>query len=398
MVRHFKYRLYPNRTQMSLLAHALETHRQLYNAALQERREAWKRCRVSISFFDQCRQVKDIREFDNDTAWLNSTSLRCTLRRLDHAFSDFYRRIRLGQAPGFPRFQSRSRFTTVEYLYGNGAKLVIANGHDRLRLLRIGRIKVKWHRPLPAGAKIKRLYLKRSCERWYVTFLLDLPAIQPPRHPGPPVGLDLGLHWLVALSDGRRVGNPRWYRAAETRLAAAQHRLSQHQLHSHRWQKQRRQVARLHARIANQRRDFQHKLSRQLASTYALVALEDIEVIRMARSTLAKSIHDAGWGQFLALLAYKVDSTGSRLVVVDARNTSQLCSQCRTRVAKGRNDRVHACPVCGLVLDRDVNAARNILQFALSTEARTGPSARSDSFTGAAEKPLPDGVAVSSPG
>lgn len=374
MNRNYKYRLYPNRGQEPQLDRVLEIHRQLYNAALQERQEAWRGCGVSINYYHQANQLKAIRQFDDDVDWLNYSSIQQTLRRLDKAFAAFFRRVKAGETPGFPRFKSRQRFTTVEYRYGDGTRLVKRDGKTRLHVQNVGDLKVKWHREIPAEADLKCIYLKCEHGKWYVIFSLELPDPTPPPHEGPATGIDLGLNTLVALSDGQTIDNPRWYRTAEAKLVSAQRVFSRRRKFSGRWRRQARNVARLHAKIANQRRDFQHKLSRQLVNTYRLIAVEDLNVNGLARSTLAKSVHDAGWGQLLMFLAYKAEEAGSQVVAVAPRMTSQICSACGGLVPKDLAVRVHVCPECGLTLDRDVNAARNILALALLQTARTEPS------------------------
>jgi len=369
MKRSYQYRLYPNKAQTETLMRVLEIHRQLYNAALQERREAWRRCRVSISYVDQANQLKELRSFDEDAAWLNYSSIQQTLRRLDKAFRAFFRRLKAGEEPGYPRFKSRKRFRSVEYRFGDGAGL--KNG--RLRVQNVGLVKIKLHRPIPPDAKIKAVVITRRGDgKWYATFQIELPDPNPAPHPGPAVGIDLGVNpSLAALSNGETVESPRFLRQTEARLAEAQRVASRRRKGSRRRRKANRQVARIHRRIANQRRDLAHKLSRRLTDTFSLIAVEDLNVEALARSFLAKSVHDAGWSQLLQFLAYKAECAGSQVVAVDPYNTSQVCSACGRLVPKDLSVRWHDCPHCGLSLDRDVNAARNILNKA---QARTGPS------------------------
>jgi putative transposase len=368
--RSYQYRLYPNKAQTEALLRILEIHRQLYNAALQERREAWRKCRVSISYIDQANQIKELRTFDEDAAWLNYTSIQQTLRRLDKAFCAFFRRSRMGEKPGYPRFKNRKRFRSVEYRFGDGAAL--RNG--RLRVQNVGLVKIKLHRPIPPDAKIKAAVITRRGDgKWYATFQLKLPNPSPDPHSGMAVGIDLGVNpSLVALSNGETIDAPRFLRRSETRLAKAQRITSRRCKGSQRWHKGNRQVAQLHRHIANQRRDQAHKLSRRLTDTFSFIAVENLNITGMIKNhCLAKSISDAGWSQLLQFLAYKAESAGSQVVAVDPYNTSQVCSACGRLVPKDLSVRWHDCSHCGLSLDRDVNAARNILNKAL---ARTGPS------------------------
>jgi len=362
LFRSYKYRLYPNRQQSEYLNRVLEIHRQLYNCALQERRDAWQKCRVSVNYYHQANQLKAIRSEDEDAAWLNYSSIQQTLRRLDKAFQAFFRRVKRGQTPGYPRFKSERRWKSVRYVFGDG--VTFSNG--RLRIQNVGKIRVKWHRPIPVGAKIKAALLKKANDKWHVLFELELPDPEPAQHTGPAVGIDLGLSSLAALSTGELVEAPKYFRKAQAELRRQQRRVSRRKKFSHRWRKAQHQVAKTHAKVANQRKDFAHKLSRRLATDYSVIAVEDLNVSGMAKSRLSKSIHDAGWSMLLRMLAYKAEEAGATLVSVDPYNTSQACSRCGCLVRKDLGVRVHDCPHCGLVIDRDVNAAINILHLALN--------------------------------
>jgi putative transposase len=360
VIRSYAYRLYPTKAQTAALERALETHRQLYNAALQERRDAWRLCHKSINYYDQANQLKAIRQFDEDAAWLNYSSIQQTLRRLDRAFAAFFRRVRAGQAPGYPRFKSKRRFNSVEYRWGDGARFK----DKRLHIHGAGAIKVKWHRAIPETAKVKCVYLKRNLRQWYAIFSLELPDPEPCRHPGPEIGIDLGLNHLVALSNGVMIENPRYFRTAQDKLAERQRALCRKVKYSHGWRKQAFQVAKAHQHIANQRRDHAHTLARHLADSYSLIAVEVLNVAGMAQGHLAKSILDAGWSQLVNFTTYKAESAGGRVVAVSAYRSSQACSGCGEIVPKDLSVRVHVCPRCGRVLDRDTNAAINHLRRA----------------------------------
>jgi len=360
MNRSYRYRLYPNKQQAKALKRVLEIHRQLYNCALQERRDAWQKCRVSVNYYDQANQLKAIRSEDEDAAWLNHSSIQRTLRRLDKAFRGFFRRVKAGQKPGYPRFKSRRRWKSVIYTFGDGA--TFSNG--RLRIQNVGRIKVKWHRPIPTDAKAKTAILKRAGDKWYAIFQLELPDPEPPVHEGPAVGIDLGLTAFAALSMGECIEAPKYFRKAQHELRRQQRRTSRRKRGSNRRRKAARQVAKTHEHISNQRRDFQHKVSRRLVNEFSFIAVEDLNIKGLSKSMFSKSVHDAGWSAFLHMLAYKAEGAGSQLVSVDPYNTSQACSRCGCIIKKDLSVRVHDCSECGLVLDRDQNAAINILHRA----------------------------------
>ena len=373
MRRNYKYRLYPNRQQANDLSRVLEIHRQLYNAALEERRMAWSMSHKSISYVEQANQLKPLRQLDEDAAWLNYTSTQQTLRRLDKAFTAFFRRIWAGETPGYPRFKSENRWHSVEYRYSDGVKIVNDGNRQLLRIQNIGSIKVKWHRTIPVDAEIRSVYLKREIGKWYVVFSLNLPEATTVAPTGEAIGLDLGLESFATLSDGQKINNPRWFRKSQQKLTKAQRKLAHRKKGSQRRKKQALLVAKIHRKIGNQRRDFHHKLAHKLATKHLLIAVENLGIGSMTQNHhLAKSISDAGWGQFVLILQSKVESTGSQVVKVSPRYTSQICSGCGSMVKKPLVVRIHICPECGLILDRDHNAALNIL-----SKARTGPTVNS---------------------
>jgi putative transposase len=366
MIRTYKYRLYPNRQQEQTLDFMLWQMRTVYNDALNERRWAWERSRRGVTYQEQWARFKQARyDFPDTIGYLNATSTQQMLRRLDKALAAFFRRIKAGEEPGYPRFKSRSRFKSLEYRHGDGCKL---NG-NRLYVQRVGDIKVKLHRPLPEGATIKHVILKRNLDRWHVSLMLDIPDPEPLPETGQTLGIDVGLHHLLAFSNGVTVENPRWLRKSLMKLRTAQRHLSRCQKGSNRRRKAARRVAAIHEQIANQRLDFWHKTTRSLVGIYDTIAIEDLNLSFMTRNGhLALSAHDAALGTFRQLLTYKAEEAGRQLVAVKPNGTSQACSVCGVVVRKNLSIRVHRCD-CGLILDRDVNAARNILYL-----ARTGPS------------------------
>lgn len=368
MLRNWQYRLYPNKAQQQALGEMSDAYRHLYNAALQERRDAWRKCRVSVNYYDQASQLKEIRQSGDELSRFSYSTAQQVLRRLSKAFDAMFARIKRGEKAGFPRFKSARRFTSVPFRFGDGATLK----EGRLSITGVGRIKVKWHRDIPADAAIKTVTVKRDNGKWYACFALDLPDVEPPVHDGPTVGVDLGLSALATLSTGEKVEPPRYYRKAQAKLRRQQRRVSRRKKFSRGWRKAQRLVAKTHTHIANQRKDLAHKLSRRLVTEFSLIAVEDLNILGLAKSNLSKSVLDAGWAQLLQFTTYKAESAGSRVVAVDPRGTSQFCSRCGCRVQKNLSVRVHRCPECGLVLDRDENAALNILYRALNA---VGPTA-----------------------
>ena len=360
--RTYKYRLYPNKEQTKSLEHQLSEARSLYNAALQERREAWRMQKVSLNYYSQNSQLKEIRDAGN-LGLANFSACQDVLRRVNKTFQAFFRRVKAGQKAGYPRFKSRDRFNSYTFpAWGNGCHLT---EQGRLKVQGVGVIKLKMHRPV--AGDIKTLTLKREAGKWYACFsvIIDIPVQAPPSGA---VGIDMGLYSFAALSTGELLANPRNLKAGLPKLRRCQRRVARRKKGSTGRRKAVRLLQKAHAHIRNQRADFQHKLSRQIADSYGLVAVEDLNIKGLSRSMLARSVNDAGWGSFLAKLAYKVEETGGRLVRVNPNGTSQVCSRCGSLpdVPKTLADRIHSCPHCGLIIDRDINAARNILGLGLS--------------------------------
>lgn len=358
----YKYRLYPNQAQRQSLNRMLEIHRSIYNDALTERREAWGRCGVSISYYDQANQLRGIREFDEDAAWCNFSSLQQTLRRLRKSFDGFFRRVKAGEKAGYPRYKGRGWFKSVCYVYDDGIRLK----DGRLYIQNVGLVRLFRHRPLPDDAEIKMAILKRDRSgNWFVIFQLELPDVDSLPVGRPAVGIDMGLETFAALSTGEMIENPRWFRTSEKELAVLQRRRSRCVRSSRKYRELTRQIRCLHEHIANQRRDFQHKVSTELVKRFGFIAVENLNIKGLARSHVSKSIADAGWSYFLDMLSYKAEKAGRQFVAVNPNGTSQCCSGCGCRVEKSLSVRTHSCPHCGLTLNRDVNAALNVLSRGL---------------------------------
>jgi putative transposase len=301
--------------------------------------------------------LPSIRAAFSDYAAIHSQVLQDVLTRLDKAYQAFFRRVKAGQTPGFPRFQARSRYHSFTYKqFGNGAQL--DNGF--LVLSKIGRLVVRWSRPLEG--KPKTVTISHEADGWYVIFSgADVPD-QPLPLTGKQTGIDVGLKVLLVAADGLVIENPRHHCQAEQQLAKAQRVVSRRKIGSKRRKKAINRCARQYQTVKRQRADFHHKVARQLVQQYDTIYLEELQVSNLVRNRhLAKSITDAGWAQFRTTLAYKAACAGKQVVAVPAQYTSQDCSGCGERVPKSLSVRTHVCPVCGLVMDRDENAARNIL-------------------------------------
>lgn len=354
----FKHRLYPNRAQAEALTGMLGAFCDLYNAALQQRIEAYRRRGATLRYGQQASELKATREADERLAGFSFSAEQQVLRRLDKAFAAFFRRLKGKAKAGFPRFRAKSRFDSAEFRVGDGLTL---RKTGRIGVVGIpGEVKVKWHRALPESAKVGAAVVSRSCGKWFVCFQIEVPDAEAPERPFAPVGVDVGLSSLVALSTGETVPAPKWTGRAAKALRRAQRAVARKRRNSRRQRKAKARVARLHARVAAQRRDFSHKLSRSLVDRFTHIAFENLNLTGLARGMLAKSVHDAAWNTLVQNVSYKAASAGGTVVLVDPRGTSQTCPECGTVAPKRLSERMHRC-ACGCVLDRDVAAARVVL-------------------------------------
>ncbi len=282
--------------------------------------------------------------------------------RVDLAFKAFFRRVKARENSGYPRFKGKGRYDSFTYPQ-YGFKL----DGDRLHLSKIGDVRIVLHRPVEGT--IKTLAIRRSSTgKWYACFSVEYyPSPLPQKEIT--VGIDVGLESFATLSNGEKIENPRFFRTDEKALAKAQRKLSKVETGTPERKKARKIVAHIHERIANRRLNFAHQTSRQLVDWFGTIVFEDLNVKNMEKNHhLAKSIADVAWTMFISITESKAEEAGSRVILVNPRNTSQQCSRCGMIVAKTLSDRVHSCPHCGLVMDRDQNAAINILRLGLQSQ------------------------------
>lgn len=353
----FKYRLYPSKTQKRLMEATLETCRRFYNDCLAERKDAWETEKRSVRKFEQLRKVKTLKAANLYAANIHSHVLQVVATDLDKAFQAFFRRVKAGEKPGYPRFKSRDRFHSFGLKeYGNGFRL---NGR-RLKVSGIGRIAVRWHRPLEGQIKAVRIVRKAGC--WYACFSCEIESeLLPPT--GKAIGIDVGIASLITTSDGEKVDNPQWYRIEQARLRVCQRQVARRKKGGGNRRKAVRLLQRQHERIENRRKDFLNKLVYKLITENDLIVIEDLQIDNMVRNhCLSKSIMDSGWGHFRQRLEAKAEEAGRTIVVVNPAYTSKMCSSCGAIFDHlTLADRWVQCD-CGLSLDRDHNAALNILR------------------------------------
>ena len=376
----YKEKLRPTPEQERALDIVLWRCRTLYNAALEQRKTAWERCHVSVKRYAQEAELKDIREAFPEYEAVHSHLLQDVLARLDKAYQAFFERIQRGEKPGYPRFQGRHRYHSFTYKeYGNGARLE----NCCLVLSKIGRIAVYWSRRTKKGimeGTIKTVTISREADGWYVCFsCVDVP-MQPLPLTGQETGIDVGLKAFLITAEGAMVENPHHYRRAERELKKAQRRVSRRKKGSKRRKRAAQVLAKRHQKVRRQRRDFHHKTALALVRQYDTIYLEDLQISNLSRrpapvsdgnggyvhngasikAGLNKSIQDAGWYSFRQILTCKAAWAGKRVEAVPPAYTSQDCSGCGERIEKSLSIRTHICTNCGLILDRDENAARNI--------------------------------------
>lgn len=355
----FKFRLQPSKSQRTKLMQTLELCRWVYNETLATRKNAWEQERKSLSLYDTNKLLTAWKQEHPELRGVFSQVLQNVQQRVDLAFQAFFRRVKAGEKPGYPRFRGYGWYDSFTFKQF-GFKL-LDNG---LFLSKIGVMKIILHRPIEG--KIKTLTIQRDAVgNWYACFACEVEANPLPFN-DLAIGLDMGLECFAKFSYGDGIDNPRFFRRDEKELAKAQRKLSKAEKGTPERAKRRKAVQHIHQRIANRRRNFAHQKSRELVNTFGFMAFEDLQIRNMLQNhRLAKSISDAAWRQLIRYTTYKAENAGRVVVLVEPSNTSQRCSGCGELVEKALDMRVHDCPVCGLVMDRDQNAAINILRLGL---------------------------------
>ncbi len=395
MIRAYKFLLRPTVGQAQALGEMLRDHCGLYNGALQERRDAYRHVsRTSVKYGMQSAQLKEIRAVDPESQgrW-SFSSQQATLRRLDKAFQAFFRRVKAGETPGYPRFRGVNWFDTVEFPKdGDGCRWDSLVGHaTRVRFQGVGHVKVNQHRPVVG--RVKTVSVKREGRRWFVVLTAEQAQPDPLPATGSAVGVDLGVANFLAISNGEFVPNPRYGRNNAATLAEAQRTLAtfprvRRDKRTRRHRRAAEKVTRLHGKVRRQRLDHAHKTALDLVRRHDLIAHEKLSISTMVRAPKPKpdpdqpggflpngaaakaglntSIHDAGWGVFLGILTSKAESAGRIVIPVDPRNTSRTCPTCGHVSAENRTtqEKFH-CVRCGHLAHADTVGALNVLRAGL---------------------------------
>lgn len=350
MMKTYKFRLYPNNQQEDILQDTLNTCRFMYNMALEDRINCYQRTGKSLSYYDQQSWLK---ELDNS---IYQQIAQDVLRRVDKSYQNFFRRCKTGEKPGFPRFQGYDRYDSFTYSQ-NGFK-IIDNRH--VSLSKIGILKFIQHREIIG--KIKTCTIKRYNSKWFINFVCEISDIEKVDINNC-IGIDLGLTTLATLSDGTKIENPRILNQYINRIKNLQRKLSLKQKGSNNYKKLKLRITRIYQKLVNVRNDHLHKLSRKLVDEYDLIVLEDLNIKKMVKTKyLSRSIHDVSWNKLVNYLTYKADYAGKTIELINPYNTSKQCSNCgNIKTNLSLSDRIYKCDKCNLILDRDLNAAINIL-------------------------------------
>ncbi|MFF6888008.1 RNA-guided endonuclease InsQ/TnpB family protein [Streptomyces sp. NPDC012421] len=396
MIRAYKFLMRPTVGQQAALTAMLRDHCSLYNGALQERRDAYRHTsKTTVRYGQQSAQLKDIRAFDPERQGRWSFSAQqATLRRLDKALAAFFRRIKAGDKPGYPRFRGVNWFDTVDFPKDGDGCRWDSTPHDpvtRVRFQGVGHVKVNQHRPV--AGKVKTVSVKREGRKWFVVLTAEQDQPEPLPATGSVVGIDLGIANFLTGSNGEFVANPRHGRRAAAKLERAQQALCRfpgvrgdRRTKNH--QRAVDEVARLHGKVRRQRLDHAHKTALGLVREHDFIAHEDLKIRNMgkapapkpdpekpgsflpngaaAKAGLNRSIADAGWGVFLQILAAKAESAGREVMAVDPRNTSRQCPECGHTAKENRptQEKFH-CLSCGHQAHADTVGAINVLRAGL---------------------------------
>ncbi|MEV7003210.1 transposase [Streptomyces sp. NPDC093982] len=396
MIRAYKFLMRPTVRQAQALGEMLRDHCGLYNGALQERRDAYRHAsKTAITYGQQSAQLKDIRAYDPERQgrW-SFSSQQATLRRLDKAFAAFFRRVKSGETPGYPRFRGVNWFDSVDFPKDGDGCRWDATPHDpvtRVRFQGVGHVKVNQHRRVVG--KVKTVSVKREGERWYVILTAEQPPPEPLPATGSVVGIDMGIASFLTTSNGEHTPNPRHARKAAAKLETAQQALAKfprrrrdQRTANHQRAVQR--VADLHRKVRRQRLDHAHKTALGLVRDHDFIAHEDLKIRNMSRTVapkpdpdkpgsflpngataktaLNRSIADAGWGVFFTILAAKAESAGRTVIAVDPRNTSRRCPECGHTTQENRpTQETFLCVSCGHHAHADTVGALNVLRAGL---------------------------------
>ncbi|MGD1712086.1 RNA-guided endonuclease InsQ/TnpB family protein [Dapis sp. BLCC M172] len=373
----YQYKLRPKKDQIATIEMWLELLRRQYNYRLGERFSWWEENRCSVNacplvmpiprlrdnpdYYSQKKDLVNTKDKFPEYKLIHSQVLQDCIKRVKLAFDRWWKADKNGQKSGKPRFKGKGRYRSFTYPQIKQDCIQ----ENKINLPKIGNIKFIQHRPLPDGFQIKTVTISRKADGYYVILSLEeksVPALTSEVEPKlkNTLGIDMGLKEFLVTSEGESVPIPQYYRKSQQRLKTLQKRLSRKKKGSKRWLKAVKAVAKQYKKVADKRKDFHFKTANELLLKAEVIAHENLNIKGLAKTRLSKSINDAGWGQFLSILTIKAGNAGQKTIAVNPKNTSQDCSKCGETVPKELNIRTHSCPHCGIVIDRDLNAAINI--------------------------------------
>ncbi|MFN8374660.1 MAG: transposase [Anaerolineae bacterium] len=360
----YKYRLKPTKTQQHQLEHMLELCRYVYNETLATRKNAYEQRRETLNYYATAKLLPLWKQAKPELKQVHSQVLQNVQGRVDLAFQAFFRRVKHGEQAGYPRFKGYGWYDSLTYpQYGNGVVLK----ERTLHLSKVGDVKVVLHRPIEGT--IKTVTVRRSAGKWYACFNVEAETQHLPVSDNI-VGVDLGLKTFAVLSNGEQVKRQRWMKQDAADVARLQRKKDKLPKGSQACRKVLRALNHAYQRATNRRTNFAHQESRKLVNRYGLIVFEDLQIQQMQANgskIINRNIADVAWGQLIQYTTYKAENAGRGVVLINPRGTTQMCSGCGVIVPKDLSVRVHECPQCGLKIDRDLNAALNILRRGLAS-------------------------------
>lgn len=366
MRRTYRYRIHPTKAQATKLTGTLDLCRWVYNKTLETRKNAWEQEGTSLGYLETKKMLPQWKEDKPELKQVHSQVLQDVVQRVNLAYEAFFRRVKAGEdKPGYPKFQSWKYYDSFTYPQYGSAFYITDDGV--LHLSKIGDIEINLHRPIEGP--IKTLTIKCSkLGKWYACFSCIVDPDPLPETTSI-VGVDMGLSSFATLSNGEKIPNPRFFKQDEKELNHMRSRQDKAPKGSQEWKKLHRAVLHIEERIKNRRNNFAHQESQKLVDRFQIVVFEDLDIKDMMSDnwkSMNRSISDVAWSRFIEFTRAKAEAAGRTVILVDPKNTTQECSQCHEIVPKTLSDRIHSCPHCGLEIDRDVNAALNVLARGLA--------------------------------
>lgn len=366
MKKTYKYRIFPTKKQNTELLETLKVCCELYNFFLEQRKLAWNKERKSIFYIDQQAILPVLRKENKKFKIVHSQVLQDVAKRIDVSFKAFFKGIKCNNNHGYPKFKEINKYTSFTYPQ-SGFKI----NKDKIRLYKIGSIKIKIHRPIEGIIKTCTI-IQNPTKKWFVSLSCEIFPQKENLIPQRSVGIDMGLQSFAILSTGKKIPNPKFFKQNEKILAKAHRKLSAQKTKN--TEERRKIVARIYEKINNKRHDFIHQISKEITDQFNIICVEDLSINNMKKdnfSCINKAIEDAAWGKFIECLVYKAKIKGKKVIKVNPAYTSQNCSNCGNRQKLNLSNRMYHCLCCGLSIDRDINAAKNILNIGMGMHTLT---------------------------